>query len=65
MFLVATHSPGVNKEESDFLSRNFSDNNIEWSLNPDIFDILCNYTWGTPPDRFVCFKTKQPISEIC
>ena len=46
LWIVATHIPGVDNEQADFMSRNFTDN-TEWSLNPLIFDTLVD-NWGLP-----------------
>lgn len=37
---IAAHIPGVQNKIADELSRNFS-NNVEWSRNNDIFNIIC------------------------
>ena len=46
LWLVATHIPGLENEEADFLSRNFSDD-TEWSLCSEIFQIIIQ-NWGKP-----------------
>ena len=46
IWIKATYIPGKENIEADFMSRNFTDN-TEWTLNPHIFDIICE-TWGTP-----------------
>ena len=46
LWLVATHIPGSENVEADFCSRNFTDD-TEWSLNDDIFEIICE-RWGVP-----------------
>ena len=46
MWIMATHIPGVDNEAADFMSRHFTDN-TEWTLNPHIFDLICE-KWGYP-----------------
>ena len=46
IWVWASHIPGVENETADYMSRHFTDN-TEWSLNPNIFDIICE-KWGIP-----------------
>ena len=40
IWLLATHIPGVENVEADYLSRNFTDD-TEWELSEDIFNSIC------------------------
>ena len=46
IWLTIAHIPGVQNVLADFKSRKFADN-VEWSLNPSIFERVCN-TFGKP-----------------
>ena len=46
IWIEAVHLPGALNVEADYESRHFTDD-TEWSLNPLLFDQICN-KWGTP-----------------
>ena len=66
LWILATHNPGVENVEADFMSRNFTENN-ERNLNHDIFHIIYE-KWGYPVvDMFASslnYKVKSYVSWV-
>ena len=46
IWITISHIPGVDNVKADYKSRKFSDN-VEWELNPKIFDRICS-VFGLP-----------------
>ena len=58
IWLTIAHIPGKENVLADYKSRHFSDN-VEWKLNPKLFDRIC-HTFGKPQvDLFATRLNKQ------
>ena len=62
--LKARHIPGRLSVIADRLSRLGQTIQTEWSLNPEIFQAICN-RWHPPPSGSVCHKVQQQTPTIC
>ena len=62
MWLLIAHIPGVENKLADFRSRYFSDD-IEWELNPKIFQKICD-RWGTPDIDLFASRTNNKLDNF-
>ena len=63
IWVIASYIPGVDNNEADYMSRNFTDN-TEWTLNPHIFDKICE-KWGTPEIDMFASRVNHIIYYLC
>lgn len=63
LWLIAAHIPGVQNDLADSLSRKFS-NNVEWCLNQNIFNIICN-RMGHPSVDLFATRLNTKLQKFC
>lgn len=63
LWLIAAHIPGLQNVIADDLSRKFS-NNVEWSLNNTIFNIICK-RWGSPTIDLFASRWNTKLHKFC